>query len=143
MVNNDDEWGRKIRTPKGTTLLLYGLRNGADLKAENIDVGFHGLRFDVRHPHGRQRIESKLCGLINVYNLLAAFGAGLSVGLNAEQAAAGLAACEAVPGRFERVDEGQPFLVVVDYAHTDDALHTIARRPRLLPKRVLTLFDVK
>lgn len=141
VVNADDEWGRKIRAPKGTELLRYGLKNGADLKAENIEAGFHGLRFDVRHPDGRQRIESKLCGLINVYNLLAAFGAGLSVGLGAAEAAAGLASCEAVPGRFERVDEGQPFLVVVDYAHTDDALrNTIAVARALKPKRVLTLF---
>lgn len=141
VVNNDDEWGRKIRTPKGTTVLRYGLKSGAELKAENIDAGLQGLRFDIRHPSGRQRIESKLCGLINVYNLLAAFGAGLSVGLSAEDAAAGLAACEAVPGRFERVDEGQPFLVLVDYAHTDDALrNTIAVARALKPKRVLTLF---
>ncbi len=141
VVNCDDEWGRKLQTPKSTTVLRYGLKNGADLKAENIDAGFHGLKFTVRHPGGRQPIESKLCGLINVYNLLAAFGAGLSVGLSPEQAAAGLAACEAVPGRFERVDEGQPFLVVVDYAHTDDALrNTIAVARALKPKRVLTLF---
>jgi UDP-N-acetylmuramoyl-L-alanyl-D-glutamate--2,6-diaminopimelate ligase len=141
VVNCDDEWGRKLRTPKGATLLRYGLKNGADLKAENVDAGFRGLKFNVRHPDGCQPIESKLCGLINVYNLLAAFGAGLSVGLSAGQAAAGLAACEAVPGRFERVDEGQPFLVVVDYAHTDDALrNTIAVARALKPKRVLTLF---
>ena len=141
VINSDDEWGRKLRTPKGTNILRYGVKSGADLKAENIDAGFHGLRFDVRHHDGHQRIESKLCGLINVYNLLAAFGAGLSVGLSTEEAAAGLAACDAVPGRFERVDEGQPFLVVVDYAHTDDALrNTIAVARALKPKRVLTLF---
>jgi len=141
IINSDDEWGRKLRTSKGTTVLRYGLKNGADLKAENIDAGFHGLRFDVHYPGGRQRIESKLCGLINVYNLLGAFGAGLSVGLSAEEAAAGLASCDAVPGRFERIDEGQPFLVVVDYAHTDDALrNTIAVARALKPKRVLTLF---
>ncbi len=141
VINSDDEWGRKLRPPRETTLLRYGLKNGADLRAENIDAGLHGLRFDVRHGNVRQRIESSLCGLINVYNLLAGFGAGLSLGLSAEAAAAGLAACQSVPGRFERVDEGQPFLVVVDYAHTDDALrNTIAAARALKPKRVLTLF---
>ncbi len=141
VINADDEWGRKIRTAPGTQRLMYGLKNGADLKAENIDAGFHGVRFDIRHPGGRQHIESKLCGLINVYNLLAAFGAGLSLGLSAEQAASGLESCTAVPGRFERVDAGQPFLVVVDYAHTDDALrNTIAVARALNPKRVITLF---
>lgn len=141
VINTDDEWGRRLRTEPQTQRLTYGLRNGADLKAVNIEAGFGGLKFDVQHPGGRQRIESKLCGLINVYNLTAAFGAGLALGLTAEEAAAGLAACEAVPGRFERIDEGQPFLVVVDYAHTDDALRNTIRTARALnPKRVITLF---
>lgn len=141
VINTDDEWGRRIRTETGTERLTYGLKNGADLKASNIEAGFDGLKFEVAHPGGRQRIESKLCGLINVYNLTAAFGAGLALGLTAEEAAAGLAACEAVPGRFERIDEGQPFLVAVDYAHTDDALRNTIKVARALnPKRVITLF---
>jgi UDP-N-acetylmuramoyl-L-alanyl-D-glutamate--2,6-diaminopimelate ligase len=141
VINGDDEWGRKLRTRAETECLRYGLKNGADLKAVNIETGFEGLRFEVEHAGGRQRIESKLCGLINVYNLTAAFGCGLTAGLTAEEAAAGLASCEGVPGRFERIDEGQPFLVVVDYAHTDDALrNTIAVARTLKPKRVITLF---
>lgn len=141
VVNADDAWGRQITVPEGTRRLTYGLKNQADLRAENIDAGFHGLRFTVRHPGGRQRIESKLCGLINVYNLLGAFGVGLSLGIEPEKIAEGLESCTAVPGRFERVDAGQPFLVVVDYAHTDDALrNTIATARALNPKRVITLF---
>ncbi|MBI5282759.1 MAG: UDP-N-acetylmuramoyl-L-alanyl-D-glutamate--2,6-diaminopimelate ligase [Candidatus Solibacter usitatus] len=141
VINADDEWGARISLPPSTARLSYGLKNGCGLRAENIDAGFHGLRFDVRHPGGRQHLESRLCGLINVYNLLAAFGAGLSLGLSPETVAAGLQSCHAVPGRFERVDEGQPFLVVVDYAHTDDALrNTIATARSLTSKRVITLF---
>jgi UDP-N-acetylmuramoyl-L-alanyl-D-glutamate--2,6-diaminopimelate ligase len=141
VINSDDDWGRKLSTPPQTQRLTYGINNGTDLRATGIEAGFHGLKFEVRHPGGKQRIESRLCGLINVYNLLAAFGAGLSLGLSAEQIAEGLRSCEAVPGRFERVDEGQPFLLVVDYAHTDDALrNTIATARALNPKRVITLF---
>lgn len=141
VINADDSWGKQIPLHADTKRITYGLKNGADLRAENIDAGFHGLRFDVRHPGGRQHIESKLCGMINVYNLLGAFGAGLSLGLAPEQIAAGLESCTAVPGRFERVDAGQPFLVVVDYAHTDDALrNTIATARALNPKRMITLF---
>jgi len=141
VINRDDEYGRRLQLDSATTRLSYGLKGAADLTAENIDAGFHGLRFDLRHPSGKIRLESPLCGLINVYNLLSAFGAGLSLGLSPEAAAAGLAACHAVPGRFERVDEGQPFLVVVDYAHTDDALrNTIAVARALNPRRVLTVF---
>jgi UDP-N-acetylmuramoyl-L-alanyl-D-glutamate--2,6-diaminopimelate ligase len=82
-----------------------------------------------------------LCGQINVYNLLAAFGTAISLGLEPEQAAQGLGQMAAVPGRFERIDEGQPFLVVVDYAHTDDALRNVILTARALkPKHVITLF---
>jgi UDP-N-acetylmuramoyl-L-alanyl-D-glutamate--2,6-diaminopimelate ligase len=78
---------------------------------------------------------------MNVYNILAACGVGLSYGLTLEQAAAGVVACASVPGRFERVEEGQPFLVVVDYAHTDDALrNAIATARGLNPRRVITVF---
>ncbi len=141
VINEDDEWGRKLRTLPGTERLTYGLRSGAALRAAEISVGFDGVKFTIEHPGGRQRIESPLCGLINVYNLTAAFGAGLALGLSPEAAASGLAACQAVPGRFERIDEGQPFLVAVDYAHTDDALkNTIAVARALKPKRVITLF---
>src|SRR6185436_3514185 len=84
---------------------------------------------------------SALMGRINVYNILAACSAGFSFGLSPETIAKGIAACRAVPGRFERVDEGQPFAVVVDYAHTDDALrNTIAIARELTPNRVITLF---
>ena len=92
---------------------------------------------------GKQRfaVESPLLGKINVYNILAACGAGLSYGIAPETVARGIANLQAVPGRFERVDEGQPFVVAVDYAHTDDALrNTIAAARGLNPKRVITLF---
>jgi UDP-N-acetylmuramoyl-L-alanyl-D-glutamate--2,6-diaminopimelate ligase len=82
-----------------------------------------------------------LIGKINVYNILAACGTALSYGIPAETIARGIANLRAVPGRFERVDEGQPFVVVVDYAHTDDALrNAIAVARGLNPKRVITLF---
>lgn len=141
ILNADDSWAGRIRTRPETARWTYGLSAQADFRAVSIDAGFHGLRFDIEHPGGRQRIVSPLCGLINVYNLTAAFAAGLSLGLDAAVAGAGLAACQAVPGRFERIDLGQPFLVVVDYAHTDDALRNVIAAARTLqPRRVITLF---
>jgi UDP-N-acetylmuramoyl-L-alanyl-D-glutamate--2,6-diaminopimelate ligase len=141
VINADDEWGGKLLPPAGTTTLTYGLNPEADIQATHINVSFSGLRFQVQHPGGKLWLESPLAGLINVYNLLGGFGAGLSLGMAPEKIAEGLASCKAVPGRFEKVDEGQPFLVVVDYAHTDDALkNTIATARALNPKRVITLF---
>ena len=114
------------------------------MRAENVRSGFEGLHFDLAYEGMRQPIESALNGHINVMNILAAAGVGLSYGLDLETIARGIAACKSVPGRFERVDEGQPFLVVVDYAHTDDgaAQHHPSRAAiRLTPAgRVITLF---
>lgn len=141
VVNTDDDSGRRLRIASETKLLTYGFSSGASLRARNVQMDFSGTAFDIEHDGRKTAIRTKLTGRFNVYNLLAAFGAGLSHGLSPEQAAAGLATCTAVPGRFERVDQGQPFLVVVDYAHTDDALRNVISTARdLSPKRVITLF---
>lgn len=141
VVNADDEWGRRLAISPETRSLSYGIHTAADLRAEHVEASFSGLRFTVRHPKGRTEVRSPLCGLINVYNLLACFGALYSYDIAPEEIAHGLAALTSVPGRFERIDEGQPFLVVVDYAHTDDALRNTIQVARALePKRVITLF---
>ncbi len=141
VINADDPWTRKLRVSGDTRLMTYGFEEGADLHVKAVDIGFRGIVLDVEHDGRLTRIESKLTGQFNVYNLLAAFGAGLTLGLEPAEAAEGLRDCIAVPGRFERVDEGQPFLVVVDYAHTDDALRNAIETARHLnPKRVITVF---
>jgi UDP-N-acetylmuramoyl-L-alanyl-D-glutamate--2,6-diaminopimelate ligase len=86
-------------------------------------------------------VESALLGQFNVLNILAAAGAALSYGLDLPAISRGIAACKAVPGRFERVQGSQPFLVVVDYAHTDDALRNVIQAARALATgHVITLF---
>ena len=90
------------------------------------------------------RIETRLTGKVNVYNLLAASAAALARGLTLDEIAAGAAALDHVPGRFQTVDAGQPFTVVVDYAHTDDALKNLIALAREFVSakhgRVITLF---
>jgi UDP-N-acetylmuramoyl-L-alanyl-D-glutamate--2,6-diaminopimelate ligase len=141
VVNRDDERGRKLWLAPETRTLTYGIEAGAEVRATGIEMGFEGLRFDVDHPGGRTRIESALTGRFNIYNLLAAFATGLSYGLDADLVAEGLSSLATVPGRFERVDEGQPFLVAVDYAHTDDALRNVLAAARALkPRRLITVF---
>lgn len=141
VINGDDAYGRRIHVLPETRTLTYGVNSRAGIRAVDLRSGFDGIRFTVEHPGGSVHVESPLSGIINVYNLLAAFGVGLSYDLSPERIASGLAECRAVPGRFEKVDEGQPFLVVVDYAHTDDALrNTIATARDLKPRRVITLF---
>jgi UDP-N-acetylmuramoyl-L-alanyl-D-glutamate--2,6-diaminopimelate ligase len=141
VLNRDDEYAARIQTPASTEVFWYGLGSEANLRARNVSSGFQGLRFEVQHGKQRFPVESPLIGKINVYNILAACGVGLSYGIAPEVIAQGIAALPAVPGRFERVDEGQPFVVVVDYAHTDDALRNVISVARgLNPKRVITLF---
>jgi UDP-N-acetylmuramoyl-L-alanyl-D-glutamate--2,6-diaminopimelate ligase len=141
VVNADDPACQQMQPGAGSKVIRYGMSESADLRAENIRSGFQGLSFDAVYQGQRASVNSPLVGSVNVSNLLAAMGVGLSYGFSLEDAARGVAACGAVPGRFERVDEGQPFLVVVDYAHTDDALRNAIQIVRGLGQgRVITLF---
>ncbi|MDQ2898277.1 MAG: UDP-N-acetylmuramoyl-L-alanyl-D-glutamate--2,6-diaminopimelate ligase [Acidobacteriota bacterium] len=141
VVNGDDPYGAQIRIDPRTTVLRYGLGPDATVKARHVSSTFEGLRFEVHSGKTRFDVESKLIGKINVYNILAACCVGLSYQFPVETIARGIADCRGIPGRFERVDEGQPFVVAVDYSHTDDALRNAILVARgLSPKRVITLF---
>jgi UDP-N-acetylmuramoyl-L-alanyl-D-glutamate--2,6-diaminopimelate ligase len=141
VLNQDDPWTTSFSTPSNTKVLSYGLSREAGLRAENIRSDFDGLHFDLLYQGTRQPLESAMTGRINVMNILAAAGTGLSYGMDLAAIAKGIASCRVVPGRFERIDCGQPFLVVVDYAHTPDALrNTIAIARDLTRGRVITLF---
>jgi UDP-N-acetylmuramoyl-L-alanyl-D-glutamate--2,6-diaminopimelate ligase len=141
VINRDDEYGLKLLGLAGRTL-TYGLEPGADITTRKPAFSSAGIEFTAETPAGKIDIRSKLVGRPNVYNILAAIGAGVALGLSQEVIAAGIAQLSAVPGRFERIDVGQPFLVVVDYAHTDDALRNLLVTARELNPdgRILTLF---
>jgi UDP-N-acetylmuramoyl-L-alanyl-D-glutamate--2,6-diaminopimelate ligase len=100
------------------------------------------VSFAAQTPNGKVQVDSPLVGRINVYNILAAIGAAQALGVSNEVIEAGIRALKNVSGRFQPIDLGQPFLVVVDYAHTDDALENLIRTARELnPKgRIITLF---
>jgi UDP-N-acetylmuramoyl-L-alanyl-D-glutamate--2,6-diaminopimelate ligase len=142
ILNADDSASESMLPPGEAQAIWYGMAKTADLRAENIRSGFEGLRFDAVYQGQRQAIESALVGRINVSNILAAMGVGLSYGMDLAAIAEGVRTCPPVPGRFERVDGGQPFLMVVDYAHTDDALRNAIQISRELAGkgRVITLF---
>lgn len=141
VLNADDEWAHKISPPQGTSVYWYGLGDAARYRARDVSFTSDGLQFRLETPEGGTNVVSPLTGRHNVYNILAAICTGLSYGIELPVVVRGIAECRSVPGRFERVDSGQPFLVVVDYAHTDDALRNLIAVARALqPKRVITVF---
>ncbi|MEK6710275.1 MAG: UDP-N-acetylmuramoyl-L-alanyl-D-glutamate--2,6-diaminopimelate ligase [Nitrospinota bacterium] len=142
IVNVDDPYGRRMAQEAGGALWRYGMEPGADaeVRARNLSLSAGGMRFDLIHPAGASRVETALIGRHNVSNILAASAACFALGLSAEEVVRGVCALAAVPGRLERVSLGQPFLVVVDYAHTEDALRRVLEFARpITPGRLLTL----
>jgi UDP-N-acetylmuramoyl-L-alanyl-D-glutamate--2,6-diaminopimelate ligase len=141
VINADDEYADRLEALSRRTL-TYSLKNGADLSARTVSLGFGGTEFTAQTPVGKLAVRSPLVGRINVYNILAAIGAGIGLGIAAETIEEGIAGLDLVPGRFQSVDEGQPFLVIVDYAHTDDALRNLISTARELSPtgRIITVF---
>jgi UDP-N-acetylmuramoyl-L-alanyl-D-glutamate--2,6-diaminopimelate ligase len=141
VVNRDDEWGRRLGDIGAPHVLWYGLGPDSSARARHIVSGFGGLRFEVAYDKLRFEVRSRLIGKINVYNILAACVTAMTYQISPDAITRGVAQCTGVPGRFERIDEGQPFAVVVDYSHTDDALRNAISAARSLnPKRVITVF---
>jgi UDP-N-acetylmuramoyl-L-alanyl-D-glutamate--2,6-diaminopimelate ligase len=128
VVNVDDEYGRRIAAE--VDAVTFGIENEADYRARDIDFDVNGSRFTLETPDGELRIESPLAGLFNVQNLLGAIAAVRSLGVEEIS----LEGFGRVPGRFEAVDEGQDFGVLVDYAHTPDSLENVLRAARELAR---------
>src|SRR5271168_1579183 len=148
VTNVDDGSGGKLAEfsrKRSSLVLKYGWERG-DLHPETVEITTRGTRFDLVTPAGKVAVFSALIGRVNVYNILAAAGAGYARGCSAAAIAAGVGKLACVPGRFERVECGQPFTVVVDYAHTDDALRNLTALARDfvaragLKGKVITLF---
>jgi UDP-N-acetylmuramoyl-L-alanyl-D-glutamate--2,6-diaminopimelate ligase len=141
VLNTDDEFGKRLVGLAKKTV-SYGLGSGADITTKKFQLNFDGLSFTAQTPNGKVHIVSRLVGRINVYNLLAAIGAAQALGLSNEIIEKGIQNLESVSGRFQQIDQGQPFVVIVDYAHTDDALENLIRTARELNPngRIITLF---
>lgn len=140
-INADDEYGRKIQSAAESHLLTYGFAEQAAVRATDFATDFNGLSFTLAWEGHSVPVRSPLVGRINVYNILAACCVAISYGLELSMISQAIEQCPAVPGRFERIDEGQPFMVVVDYAHTDDALRNVIAVAREMgPRRVITVF---
>ncbi len=139
VVNCDDSWGR--RAAERVSVETYTFGEGGDCRAEGAKARRDGISFRFQSPWGSAELETPLVGRHNLSNLLAAASVcgrlGVSVGAMAES----LRTIEAAPGRFEPIDEGQGFRLIVDYAHTEDALRNVLCAAReICSGRILTVF---
>ena len=141
VINADDPYATRLEGLAKRTL-SYGLKTDADLTTKKFALSFRGLEFTAQTPAGKVDVRSPLVGRINVYNILSAIGAGIGLEIPIAKIEEGIANLALVPGRFQQIDEGQPFHVVVDYAHADDAMRNlIATARELNPSgRIITLF---
>ncbi len=141
VINLDDQYGARLLEELPSKIMTYGIRQAAQVRPGPVAYSFEGLKFSVETPHGPIDVESSLVGEPNVYNILAAIAASLSLDIDMHTIRKGIRNLHAVPGRFEKIICGQPFAVVVDYAHTDDALRNVIQAARRLTKhRVITVF---
>jgi len=141
VLNIDDPYGVRLSALSASRVITYGVDGAADLRARDIALTGGGTRFVAEGPWGRVPVRLKLMGRFNVYNALAALAVGLGEGFPPEETARVLEGVPAVAGRFERVDVGQDFTVVVDYAHTPDGLENVLHAARALTKeRVIVVF---
>jgi UDP-N-acetylmuramoyl-L-alanyl-D-glutamate--2,6-diaminopimelate ligase len=141
LINLDDPRGASLVAAGGTPT-TYAISRQADLTTGPLSFSLDGLSFDIRSPRGTMRIESKLVGRPNVYNILAAAATATALGLPLDAIERGVRALDGVPGRFQVVSDAKDEVtVVVDYAHTDDALRNLLETARPLARgRLITVF---
>lgn len=146
VINLDDQYGRELArdlSGAGAHVVSYAMQDEADVTARDAKLTLAGTTFRLQAPAGEREVRSPLVGRPHVSNILAAVASGLSLGYDLDVIARALAACTGAPGRFERIAHDGDFTVIVDYAHTDDALTGVLRTARsVAPQggRIITVF---
>jgi UDP-N-acetylmuramoyl-L-alanyl-D-glutamate--2,6-diaminopimelate ligase len=141
VLNLDDPWTKRLLDSPACRRITYGFNSNAQVRVLKSVQGGQGLEATVETPEGKIEIRSSLLGRANLSNILAAAATSVGLGIDGEKIARVVAARKAIPGRLERVEAGQHFLVLVDYAHTDDALRTVLTTARELTQgRLIVVF---
>nr|WP_242848847.1 UDP-N-acetylmuramoyl-L-alanyl-D-glutamate--2,6-diaminopimelate ligase [Syntrophomonas palmitatica] len=141
VVNGDDGAAQEFIKASANHCYTYGINKNADVRAENVKTGMKGSTFKVKWTKGEFIINMKLIGIFSIYNALAAICFALGEGIQTDIIKSALEKVEGVAGRFETVNCGQKFSVIVDYAHTPDGLENILSTARsITPNRLICLF---
>jgi UDP-N-acetylmuramoyl-L-alanyl-D-glutamate--2,6-diaminopimelate ligase len=132
VLNADDPWSAYYQKITPSQVIRYGIKNDAEVRAQNIQMDAMGTSYDLLTFAGNRKIHTKLIGQFNVYNVLAATAAALSEGVPFVTICEAIENVNGVEGRFEAVNEGQSFAVIVDYAHTPDSLENVLQTAKSL-----------
>ena len=141
VINSDDPRGEDLRRSAVGTIFRYGVKSRGEVYPERFSVDLDGIRAEIVTPRGKLEIASPLIGLHNLYNILAAVSVAEALEISPEVTARGVARMARVPGRLDRVPEGEGIRIFVDYAHTPDALERALETLRSArPARLLVIF---
>ncbi|MFN2386968.1 MAG: UDP-N-acetylmuramoyl-L-alanyl-D-glutamate--2,6-diaminopimelate ligase [Thermoanaerobaculia bacterium] len=139
VLNLADPWGDRLAREVGGPIVTYSASGAADVEAAEVRCDLEGIAMRVVTPSPSFSLESPLIGRFNVENLLAATAGALALGISPQEIASAVRSVHSVPGRMERVEAGQPYTIVVDYAHTEDALRRLLLAVRDLTDRQVIL----
>ncbi len=141
VINTDDPFGKRLAGEADCPVMSFGFREPAEIRVLEYQSRANGMDLDLATPKGRIRFRSELIGHPNAYNIMAATGAALYLNIDPVKIQNGIEALKEVPGRLELVDAGQDFTVIVDYAHSPDALENLLQTVSQLPHaRIITVF---
>lgn len=141
IINGDDPYSDALAEMTSAPVIRYGIRKKADVRAEQLEIKASGVKFTLKYTDRQYPVLLKLTGIFNVYNALAAIAVGLVEGITPESIVSSLEKIGGIPGRFEKVDAGQDFTVIVDYSHTPDSLENCLKTAReFVQRRIITVF---
>jgi UDP-N-acetylmuramoyl-L-alanyl-D-glutamate--2,6-diaminopimelate ligase len=141
IINLDDPWGEKLITELPMRTITFGFKPQALVRAESFSIEENEMKAIISYPGGKLNINSSLIGRHNLYNLLAAISTALVLSVPSQAIIKGISSLKVVPGRFELIPNNLGFKIIVDYAHTDNALDNLLQTVRTLkPKRIILVF---
>ncbi len=141
VVNTDDAYGRRLQAALRLPVTRFGFDNSAEIHVSDYRSRLDGMDLSLATPAGAIRLRTRLIGRPNIYNIMAATASALCLGIAPDAIRTGIEAAEEIPGRIQRIDAGQDYTVIVDYAHSPDALENLLNTVSLLPHdRILTVF---
>ena len=141
VINIDNHWGRELQSQTQLGVISYGLEAPALVRPASYRFSSHGIELTMRYPGGQLKITSPLLGKPNLYNILASAATALALKISPRDIQEGIRSLQGVPGRFQNIPNARGIQILVDYAHTDDALHNLLETARELdPRRILLVF---